>query len=364
MEAALQANDSLSPVSKTQYTARLAALQRMTGQDRLEDVLLQPSQALKVLRQQVNASTGRPLADSSVKAYVAAVLATLKHVPQLHRRAYRRARRHWVQAFKRLHAVCDQHTSMCATGEALPSRVAGYLPWQQICKVRDKLPMGSIERVLLELHTHAIGRSREYAAVRIFDAAPSRDQRRAHPNHIVLHPSDPARSYLRLGSYKTSRHLGAYKVVLSPTLHKAIVASLRQQPRQYLFEPPTAPGHPFLPNTYNHWARRRFQAVFGRPLTSNSIRHAYANTLDLNNMTHDQLQAAARRMGHVNDSLARMYVWGALKTPAATLNAQQQGTAQHQPGPAPHSQALKARGKRRQQQAAAIGQQAPSRAPT
>jgi hypothetical protein len=286
VEAALQANDSLSPVSKTQYSARLKALQRITGLDRLQDVLLQPDQVLKALRQQVNSSTGRPLADSSQKAFVAAVLAVLKHTPQLQKQVYRRARRHWVRAFKQLRARCDQHTSMCATGEALPSRAAGYLPWDHICRVRDAQAMGSIERVLLELHTHAIGRSREYAAVRIFNAAPSRDQRKAHPNHIVLHPQDPARSYLRLGSYKTSRHLGAYKVVLSPTLHEAIVASLRQQPRLYLFEPPTAPGHPFLANTFNHWARRRFQAVFGRPLTSNSIRHAYVNTLDLNSMTH------------------------------------------------------------------------------
>jgi hypothetical protein len=66
----------------------------MTGQDRLEGVLLQPNQALKALRQQVNSSTGRPLADSNVKAYVAAVLATLKHTPQLQKQAYRRARRH------------------------------------------------------------------------------------------------------------------------------------------------------------------------------------------------------------------------------------------------------------------------------
>ena len=59
------------------------------------------------------------------------------------------------------------------------------------------------------------------------------------------------------------------------------------------------------------------------PLTSNSIiRHAYANTLDLNSMTHDQLQAAARRMGHVNtDSLGRLYVWGALKTADAAASA-------------------------------------------
>jgi hypothetical protein len=51
--------------------------------------------------------------------------------------------------------------------------------------------------------------------------------------------------------------------------------------------------------------------VFGRPTTANSVRHSFANTLDLQNMTHDQLQSAAKRLAHVNpDTLARLYVWG------------------------------------------------------
>jgi hypothetical protein len=247
---------------------------------------------------------------------VAAVLATLKHTPQLQKQAYRRARRHWVRAFKQLRARCDQLTSMCATGEALPSRWAGYLPcWEQICQVRDRLPMGSIERVLLELHTHAIGRSREYAAVRIFDAAPSKVHRRAHPNHIVLHPSDPARSYLRLGSYKTARHLGAYKVVLSP-IHLA---------RGHRGLP--APAAPLVSvrTTHRPWppiSAEHVQSLGTPTLPSNHIRHAYANMLDLSRMTHDELQAAARRMGHANsDSLGRLYVWGALKTADAAASA-------------------------------------------
>jgi hypothetical protein len=67
-----------------------------------------------------------------------------------------------VRTFKELRSQVDQHTSRCATGEALPSRCDGYLPWEELCRVRDTLPLGSLDRVLLELHTHAIGRSREY----------------------------------------------------------------------------------------------------------------------------------------------------------------------------------------------------------
>ncbi len=53
---------------------------------------------------------------------------------------------------------------------------------------------------------------------------------------------------------------------------------------------------------------RRFIAVFGRPLTSNSIRHAFANSLNLNNEA--QLQHAAKRLAHTNIDTLKTCIWG------------------------------------------------------
>ena len=244
------------------------------------------------------------------------VLAALKYCEVLRTKpAFRRARRAWVQAFKQLRDQVDAQCRLNASGKTLPSRCNGYVDWQELCRIRDTLPYGSIERLLVELHTHALGRSREYAAVRLFTQVPSRAMRRRYPNHCVLHPRDPASSYLRFGDYKTAAHVGAYKVRLSASLHRAIVTSLQQQPRRHLFEPPSKPGQPFEhANTFNKYVNRKFAAVFGRPLTSNSIRHAFANTVDLSD--ESQLQHAARRLAHTNIGtlqLQSLYVWGALK---------------------------------------------------
>jgi hypothetical protein len=74
---------------------------------------------------------------------------------------------------------------------------------------------------------------------------PSKEHRRSYANYIVMHPSGPSGSYLRLGSsFKTSSHIGPYKDPLNASLHRAILTSLRQQPRRYLFEPPSKPGQP------------------------------------------------------------------------------------------------------------------------
>jgi hypothetical protein len=147
---------------------------------------------------------------------------------------YREARKGWVQAFKKLRDVVDAQYRRCASGAALPSRCGGYVPCGELCRVRDKLPWGSIERLLLELHTHALGRSREYATLKLFKQPPTKEQRRLHPNYCVLHPSGPASSYLRLGSFKTSSYLGPQKVPLNASLHQAIITSVRQHPRKYL----------------------------------------------------------------------------------------------------------------------------------
>jgi hypothetical protein len=225
---------------------------------------------------------------------------------------YRRARCKWVHAFKQLRSQVDTHYRKCASGEALPNRCNGYVAWSDLCRVRDRLPLGTIERLLLELHTCCLGRSREYAAVRLFTEPPSKELRRQYPNHCVLHPNGPAGSYLRFGDFKTSGHVGAYKVPLTASLHRAIMSSLKQQPRQYLIEQPSRPGHPFTnANSFNHYCNRRFKAVFGRPLTSNLIRHSFSTSLDLNNEA--QLPYAAKRTPTLTPCSDSLYVCGALK---------------------------------------------------
>jgi hypothetical protein len=67
--AALQASDRLSPVSKAGYAARLTALQQLTGRS-LKGVLLNPQQTLHALSRHRCKGTGRPLAVSTLKAYV------------------------------------------------------------------------------------------------------------------------------------------------------------------------------------------------------------------------------------------------------------------------------------------------------
>ncbi len=174
--------------------ARLTALQRLTGHG-LKQILLQPEQSLNALTRH-RCPSGRPLAASTLKSYVSSALAALKHTEMLHTRPeYHRARRGWVQAFKQLRDQVGAQYRRCASGEALPNRCQGYVPWGELCSVRDQLPWHSTERLLLELHLHALGRSREYASVRLFTEVPNKEQRKRHPIIVYCTPAaQPART--------------------------------------------------------------------------------------------------------------------------------------------------------------------------
>jgi hypothetical protein len=186
--AALQGSHQLSATSKAVYIDRLKAWQRLTGGS-LKRVLLRPQEAIDALKRHRTAS-GRPMAASTLKGYASTALAAIKYSNCAMLRTkprYRRARRTWLYVFQQLRNEVDTQYRMCASGKALPNRCNGFVPWSDLCRMRDRLPMGTIERLLLELHTCCLGRSREYAVVRLFAEPPSKEMRRKYPNHCVLH---------------------------------------------------------------------------------------------------------------------------------------------------------------------------------
>ncbi len=71
---------------------------------------------------------------------------------------------------------------ICGLAGAVPHRAVPH---------RDTLPYGSIQRLLVELHTCCLGRSREYAAVRLFTQVPSRETAPPVPQSLCAAPPRP-----------------------------------------------------------------------------------------------------------------------------------------------------------------------------
>jgi hypothetical protein len=93
-------------------------------------------------------------------------------------------------------------------------------------------------------------------------------------------------------------------------------ASLEAAPREWLFEAPR--GGPFTEEAhFIAWANRVYEAVFGKPVTANILRHAFISAIDVNRTTTAALEATAARFGH---SLATQIAYRRL-SPSKKLKA-------------------------------------------
>ena len=120
-------------------------------------------------------------------------------------------------------------------------------------------------------------------------------------NYVELSTTVTAagKAVLVLRDHKTAHaaKVGTLVRVLPHHLATVVQASLRASPRQWLFEAPR--GGPFTEEAhFTSWANRVYKGVFGKPVTANTLRHAFISSIDMNRTSTAALEATATRFGH------------------------------------------------------------------
>jgi hypothetical protein len=118
-------------------------------------------------------------------------------------------------------------------------------------------------------------------------------------NYIELLVEGIGKVRLVLRDHKTAHatNVGALIRVLPRQLATIVKASLDASPKRWLFEAPR--GGPFTEEAhFTAWANRLYKAVFGRAVTTNTLRHAFIAQIDVNQKSTAALEATAKRMGH------------------------------------------------------------------
>ena len=75
-----------------------------------------------------------------------------------------------------------------------------------------------------------------------------------------------------------------------------VESSLAERPRDWLFVSPRTNKPWSESGAFGNYMRDSLRRVFGKPVTANSIRHAFATALDMNSMTPRDKDAAAAAM--------------------------------------------------------------------
>ena len=179
--------------------------------------------------------------------------------------------------------------------DKLPPKLQG-LTWQDIVRVQEKLPSGSMEKLIVSMYTLIPPRRLEYAT--LLTKPPKEQAARAQANYLELGPGQKVT--MVLNEYKTASKYATYTAELPSALASMILQSLKKLPRDYLLL--TARNNPFGGKTPNNALGTRLSQILrqnleGRPVTCTDLRKLYvsyhAPTMGLAARTE-----LAKQMGH------------------------------------------------------------------
>lgn len=282
------AASELSQVTKDQYISRLDVMAEMSGHGKdIWAAIISHKQTIDAVMEKYK---DKP---ASQHLFASSVLAAFKRVPALQGKAPE-ALAAWrliseeVQKPLRDRVLSSQPT---------PRQAEGYVPWEDIIKMRDAQPCGSDAALLLSMYSLIAPRRSDFDSVRIYPEPPPEG---TTGNYMVI----PARgrAYLMLTEYKTARKYHAVSEDLPNTLVAQIRASLksRQKPesKEYLFVAPST-GLPHKSGSaFSQWANALLRRTFHTRLTLTLLRHSHISALSFGDMTGAEREEKARLMGH------------------------------------------------------------------
>lgn len=176
---------------------------------------------------------------------------------------------------------------------------------EEIQTIRESLPKGSIERLLLSFYTLIEPIRADYYATEIITQTSTTIQTPTEDNYIVL---SQTQGLITVKDFKTKATYEKIENTLPPILLEELHESLKKQPRKYLFTTPENPTQPFTRKMFSNWACRTLTRVLKQPMTLTVLRHLYITHKIQSKTPTQELREIAKKMGHSRD-LQRIYEW-------------------------------------------------------
>lgn len=109
-------------------------------------------------------------------------------------------------------------------------------------------------------------------------------------------PHNDDQTLLLIRDHKTSRSFGPLKRTLRGRIVDILRDGADEHPREWLFVSQT--GAPYSESGFSSWKSAVFKEAFKRPVTTNSLRHAYISGMDRQNQSLAEARELASSMGH------------------------------------------------------------------
>jgi hypothetical protein len=288
--------------SKKIYNSRLAEwIQFMpTHFQSVTSIIMLPELSMKTLHTHLNTNT-----PSTRHMYIVAILSFIKHhithlsqclTPDI----ATSLREQWNTIHTHNEAPIVQLRLENKPTVLQQAKGGSQLSFQQIMEIREQLPIGSIERLLLSIYTLIPPVRADYFALHIIHD----DQHTVQPNYLRIRGNHMETV---LQDFKTSKTYHEIRNSLPQPLEQEIHASLQACPRDFLFV--NARGQPHTRNSFTLWTRRILTRILQVDFTLVFFRHAFAtHYVTHHNPTDLEISEISKKMGHSSE-MFRAYRW-------------------------------------------------------
>ena len=288
--ALIDESTSLSAKSKASYKKQIRVVERecnVDGPNALSTILSDPDKYGSMLMDKI--------ADNSLRTYLGAIVAMFKRGEE--GRLFKRSdgpvselQGKWSELLQQSSKRYQKRINDNEPSEREVEGHATLAEWEEAFEKAYKESPTSQATLLLGLHALVMPPLRGGDLGRVHIGYTDEG------NCAYRDPDDDKCTILLIRDHKTTKSHGH----LQRKLKGRIVTVMRQgalsHPREWLFV--TQGGSPYSESGYSSWKSSVFLEAFGRPVTSNSLRHAYISGMDRQNQSISEASNIARMMGH------------------------------------------------------------------
>lgn len=232
------------------------------------------------------------LSDSTIRNRVSAICSLLKHWKAAGDE-FQKEKDQWAVYQKDLN---KKNTERVLSGDPTEREIVNWIPWKKILAIESSLrrtEFGSLRHLVLAMYTHMEPMRGDFGHVKLYSSTPPEGT----PGNYLVLSREPHKTVLYLAEYKTSKRYGTYSRTLPESLVAVIRASLRDDPREYLFV--SCDGKPYeKKNSFVKFANRMLYSIFGKHMSITLLRHAFISAIDFNASNAGDLMNVAKNMQH------------------------------------------------------------------
>lgn len=294
----IDASTALTPKSKTSYKKHVRGLVRMCGggiDKSISRIIFNYDRSFPHLAR---------LPPNIQRSHLCAVLCLYKRAEE--RRIFRRCDPHvheehrkWLEALSRCNNAHRRHLDDNLPSEREVESAASLREWERAHAFMQESEPGTQAALLIAFQTLAL------PPLRGSDLSHIRIGYQPTGNYFAV--DDDGTGELVIRDHKTARYYPRLERFVPRELVRMVEKSVEAQPRNWLFS--TKHGAAFSSTGYLKWKTMVFSRAFqGRPVTTNSLRHAYiTEKLQGGNLSTNQQRSIAESMGH-SLGMQRQYV--------------------------------------------------------